>query len=75
MLHEFNNYLPHTAFQSSDLDSLVAGSLAPGPGEFPSISHLDESLYLPSFPSQGPGGSGTMPSIGEELEVSGRNFV
>jgi hypothetical protein len=62
----------HAAFQHADMDSLVTGSLAPGPGEFPSISDLDQSLCLPSFPShagQG-GGGGTMPSIGEELEVS-----
>ena len=50
----------------------MVGSLAPGPGEFPSISEMDQSLCLPSFPShgQGGGGGGTMPSIGEELEVS-----
>ena len=60
----------HTAFQHADMDSLVTGSLAPGPGEFPSISDLDQSLFLPSFPSHGQGGGGTMPSIGEELEVN-----
>ena len=59
------------AFEHADMDSLVTGSLAPGPGEFPSISDLDQSLCLPSFPSHGQGGArGTMPSIGEELEVN-----
>ena len=60
--------LPHAAFQHSDLDSLAVGSLAPGPGDFPSISNLDQSLTLPSFP-QARDPQAVLPSIGEQVCV------
>ena len=58
-------------FQHSDMDSLLVDSIAPGSGDFPSISHMDESLNLPSFPPHSQGGTsqGAMPPIGEEFEV------
>lgn len=37
-----------TAFHDVEFDSIMTSSLAPGPGDFPSISRLDQSLAAPT---------------------------
>ena len=48
------------AFQG-ELDSLIGDPLAPGPGEFPSISNFDQSLAMGRFSSEASAGPRVSP--------------